>query len=179
MQIAETLEYGGKTYRTVEIGTQIWMAENLNYAGQNGDIGRYYEDNPANGEKYGRLYTWDEAMKVCIPGWHLPSNEEWKTLVDFAGRKIAGRKLKAKSGWFNGWFKDGNGTDEFGFSALPGGGSSGDGFDGVDLVGVWWSAGKCNGSKDLYSWYMNYYSEYTSEYCANKSSLYSVRCVKN
>jgi len=78
----ESLEYGGKTYRIVKIGSQIWIAENLDYAGPNGGIGRYYEDDHANGEKYGRLYTWEEAMNVCPPGWHLPSREEWKTLVD-------------------------------------------------------------------------------------------------
>jgi len=104
----------GRTYKTVEIGSQIWMAENLAY---NVVGSKFYEDNRENGEIYGCLYDWETAMCVCPPGWHLPTEKEFKTLIDFVGgREIAGKKLKATSGW------DGNnGTDDFGFSALPSG----------------------------------------------------------
>ncbi|MCL2283106.1 MAG: hypothetical protein FWC26_07295, partial [Fibromonadales bacterium] len=125
----------GKTYRTVKIGTQIWMAENLNYDAENS---KCYENKPENCEKYVRLYDWETAMKSCPSSWHLPSNEEWKTLVNFAGgRNIAGKKLKAKKGWN----EKGNGTDGFGFSALPGGsGYSDDKFSDVGNYGYWWSS---------------------------------------
>jgi len=102
----------GKQYKTVKIGEQVWMAENLNWEG----TGCWYNNSPILGNTFGRLYTWDEALKAVPPGWHLPTDDEWQKLVDFAGGgRIAGGKLRAKDGW------DGNGTDDFGFSALPGG----------------------------------------------------------
>jgi len=179
MDTAETLEYGGKTYKTVKIGTQIWMAENLNYAGPNGDIGRYYDNDPANGEKYGRLYTWEEAMKVCPEGWRLPSREEWRTLVGFAGGighpfLIAGKKLKAKSGWN----KNGNGTDDYGFSALPGGfGYLDDSFYEVGDRGNWWSSESF--SNDAYYWIMSYNYDSANGSGNEKSLLFSVRCIQD
>jgi hypothetical protein len=89
----------GKVYKTVKIGNQIWMAENLNYEAEGS---KCYDNNPANGQKYGRLYDWETAKKACPPGWHLPSDAEWQELVDFAGGKeIAGKKLKAVSWWVN------------------------------------------------------------------------------
>jgi len=178
MKAAETLEYGGKTYRTVKIGTQIWMAENLNYAGPNGDIGRYYDNDPANGEKYGRLYTWNEAMEVCPPGWHLPSAREWLTLADFAGgEKIAGMKLKAKSGWN----EKGNGTDDYGFSALPGGRGFSDGsFSCAGGHGNWYCTGELIDTKDDDRFRLIFTIDEDVELCINlRYSLLSVRCVKD
>jgi len=114
-----------KTYKTIKIGTQVWMAENLNYVGD-GYLGLCYGDkpreqirNPENCEMYGRLYDWSEAMGlereynwkrfsdntgniqgICPSGWHLPSKEEWQTIIDFVGGgKIAGARLKSNSGW--------------------------------------------------------------------------------
>jgi len=170
----------GKTYRTVKIGDQVWMAENLNYAGPNGDIGRYYDNDPAYGEKYGRLYTLKEAKKICPPGWHLPSREEWETLVNFAGgEKIAGGKLKAKNGWNN---KDddtsGNGTDEFGFSALPGGNGNSDGcFGTVGYYGYWW--GTTANSICAYNCYISYNNENALWTYIFKNYPNSVRCLKD
>jgi len=188
METAGILEYGGKTYRTVKIGTQIWMAENLDYAGPNGDIGKHYDDDPVNGEKYGRLYTWDEAMKICPPGWHLSSRREWQTLIDFAGgEEIAGKKLKVKNCWC-GWHKNGNGTDEFGFSALPGGfGSWSGGFNGVRSRGIWWSTledywsapdseGNPTGAQRCS---MSFNSEDVGWYGSGKNFLFSVRCLQD
>jgi hypothetical protein len=110
-----SLEYGGKTYKTVVIGTQNWMAENLNY---NVSGSHCYDNLESNCNKYGRLYDWATAKTVCPAGWHLPSGTEWATLINYVGgSNIAGKKLKATSGWNNG----GNGQNTYGFSALPGG----------------------------------------------------------
>jgi uncharacterized protein (TIGR02145 family) len=106
-----------KTYKTVKIGTQTLMAENLDYGGKNGNIGSCYDEKAENCKKYGRLYNWETAKEACPKNWHLPSDAEWSTLTDFIGDG-AGAKLKAASGWDN----NGNGTDAYGFSALPGGG---------------------------------------------------------
>jgi len=169
----------GKVYKTVKIGNQVWMAENLNYAAPSS---KCYNDDPANAEKYGRLYDWETAKKVCPTGWHLPSYDEWQTLVDFVGgEEIAGNKLKARSDWK----KDGNGEDAYGFSALPGGcglpggyGVSLGGFFDAGLGGHWWSADE-NGSYDAYSRGMDYASESAYWSRRGKGMFYSVRCLQN
>ncbi len=129
----------GKTYKTVKIGEQTWFAENLNYDAS-GSV--CYENNSANCEKYGRLYNWETALKVCPKGWHLPSKSKWELLYRDVGASDVSKKLKAKSGWK----ENRNGTDEFGFSALPGG--SGHDlppdpnmyFSYVGYCGDWWSS---------------------------------------
>jgi TonB family protein len=118
----------GKKYRTAEIGSQIWMAQNLNYR-----IGQSwcYDNKDSNCAKYGRLYDWNTAMKACPAGWHLPSREEWDKLTNLSD---AGTKLKSKSpNW--------DGMDDFGFSALPAGLRRTDGtFYGVGAMDYWWTA---------------------------------------
>jgi len=163
----------GKVYRTVMIGNQVWIAKNLNFDCPNS---KCYSNDPKNAEIYGRLYDWETAKKACPPGWHLPSNEEWQTLVDFAGgEEIAGKRLKAK----NGWNENGNGTDEFGFSALPGGhDSSYGGFDLVGNSGYWWSSNE-HSSNGAYARSMFYFSEYTYWYYGGKSYLFSIRCIQD
>ena len=150
----DTCEYGellddrdGQTYKTVKIGDQWWMAENLNYAYLQPtatlDSSSFcYNDSLEYCSKYGRLYLWSAAMDsagtwssngkgcgygaacsptdpvrgVCPEGWHLPDTTEWRSLFTVVGGYlIAGAKLKFTSGWNS----DGNGTDDFGFSALP------------------------------------------------------------
>jgi len=102
----------GKTYKYVTIGTQTWMAENLRYKTSNT---KCYDNNPDNCEIYGILYDWNTANKVCPSGWHLPNDTEWFTLRRFAGSDDA--KLMANHVF---WIS-GKGTDEYGFTALPGG----------------------------------------------------------
>jgi uncharacterized protein (TIGR02145 family) len=171
----------GKKYKIVKIGTQTWMAENLNYSGKNDDIGSCYEKNPKNCEKYGRLYDGNTAMKACPAGWHLPSDKEWDILENFAGgQKIAGKKLKTKNGWNN---RDdgssGNGTDDFGFSALPGG-SFGDygRFDYVGRIGLWWNSSE-SGSYYSHSRSVRYDYEYADYSRIDERYLLSVRCIKD
>jgi len=135
-----------KTYKTVKIGKQIWMVENLNYEAEGS---RCYNNEPANCEKYGRLYNWNMAKSACPKGWHLPSKDEWQILVKFVGgESIAGKKLKATSGWNYYKGKSGNGTNTFDFSALPCGRSD----------GLWWSANESD-SYFAYCWHLYYNGE--------------------
>ena len=103
----------GKTYKTVKIGNQEWMAENLNYNAQ-GSV--CYDNDPANCKKYGRLYTWDAAQDACPAGWHLPSKGEFGTLLGSVGDSEGERSKALRS---SKWEK---GKDKYGFSALPAGG---------------------------------------------------------
>jgi len=165
----------GKTYKTVAIGKQIWMAENLNY---NATGSMCYGNNSANCDKYGRLYDWNTAMKACPKGWHLPSKEEWQELVDLAGgNEIAGKKLKA----VNGWDSNGNGTDEYDFSALPGGifinVGLGYNFNMIGAVSYWWSSTSSGDNAYFLSMADSHEKVNGSSY--NKSSWYSVRCVQD
>ena len=114
----------GQVYKTVKIGDQVWMAQNLNYADSVKTPslkGRSwcFENDSTNCLTYGRLYTWAAAVDsqgICPEGWHLPNKSEWELLVETVGSQ-SGSKLKSLAGWSY----DGNGVDEFGFSALPAG----------------------------------------------------------
>ena len=109
----------GQVYRTVTIGNQIWMAENLNYKT---DSSFCYNDSAEYCAKYGRLYIWDAAMDACPDGWHLPDSTEWNTLFSAVGGKsTAGEVLKSTSGWVGNKGEATNGTDNYGFAALPAG----------------------------------------------------------
>ena len=189
----------GQTYRMVKIGNQEWMAENLNYETANSYC---YEDEASNCTKYGRLYTWAAAMdsvgmwstngkgcgygKTCSPtypvrgicpeGWHLPTKTEFETLFTaVGGQPTAGKMLKSTSGWNS----SGNGTDAFGFSALPA--SLGDRYGYFDdegsRAGFWGSTeGDSSGAYGMGLGYEidgaglgDYYKDYE----------FSVRCVKD
>jgi len=182
-------ERDGKTYMWVKIGAQTWMAENLNY---NAEGSTCYNGNENKCLTYGRFYNRSAALKACPKGWHLPSNGEWNILYRFAdgengtespySSKTAGKFLKAKSGWSG----KGNGTDDHGFSALPGGFGSNRNFSRVGESGGWWSSTEYTNDKSLSllfyyqsigneddgAYWGNGYVEYTSD-------LYSIRCVKD
>jgi uncharacterized protein (TIGR02145 family) len=164
-------------YKWTKIGTQTWMAENLNH-----DIGtdgsKCYGNDPDKCTTYGRLYNWETAKTVCPQGWHLPSDAEWTTLMDFVGGSSkALTKLKATSGWDG----NSNGTDEFGFSALPGGYDGSDGsFTKVGESGYWWSTTEYDASNAYYrAMGRNLAGATVARYDADKGHLFSVRCVKD
>jgi len=170
-----------KTYKTVKIGTQVWMAENLNYDAD-GDGYGCYDSDPANCKKYGRLYTLQTAMKACPSGWHLPLKEEWEALITaVGGKKTAGKALKATSGWNNQEGKSGNGEDIFGFFALPGGNSTcceGGGDNDIGNYGYWLSA------NDIYSDRADDYlfvirGDSVESFNYSNGDSYSVRCLQD
>jgi uncharacterized protein (TIGR02145 family) len=186
----------GKTYKTIVIGGKTWMAENLNIKTDNPYDSWCYDNDESNCEKYGRLYNWSAAKTACPAGWHLPSREEWGDLAKAAGGTDkygtagkAGRNLKAKSGWKNSynnryWFNVG--TDDYGFSALPGGYrcgyrcgnyfSSGN-FDDAGNGGYWWTATEANGG--VYGRDMYYDDGRINENYVDKGYGFSVRCLGN
>jgi len=169
-----------KVYKFVEIGTQTWMAENLNY---NASGSACYDNLESNCNKYGRLYDWETAMKACPSGWYVPGIMDWDKLFgyvddlistpDFYESPTAGKDLKATSGW-NG---NGNGTNKFGFAALPGGLRRLDGsFYNAGNYGNWWSAPEYDNG--AYNRNMNYNSDVAGWHYYDKNYFFSVRCVK-
>ncbi|WP_308605202.1 fibrobacter succinogenes major paralogous domain-containing protein [uncultured Fibrobacter sp.] len=167
----------GQSYRTVKIGDQIWMAENLNYKT---DDSYCYDDEPANCRKYGRLYTWLAAMYACPEGWHLPSEMELNTLFEsVGGTDIAGTKLRSTSGWNDDEGKSGNGTDEFGFSALPAGirGNDGD-FNDAGYIALFWSASEYR-SDIAYYMSLDYNDDGAFLDSYGKDFGFSVRCLRD
>jgi uncharacterized protein (TIGR02145 family) len=168
----------GQTYKTVKMPDgKTWMAQNLNYLPPNGKSWCYNNDT-SYCNKYGRLYDWKTATTVCPKGWKLPSREDWNRLVATAGgEEIASKKLKSKSGWKDYKGKNGNGTDDFGFSALPGGYRITDGyFYTAGNYGYWWTASE---DSDGYAYfrYMDYDIDYVYEYYDDKGFGFSVRCI--
>jgi len=166
----------GKSYNTVTIGTQTWMAENLNYDVPGTATDVCYENIAANCATYGRLYDWSAAKKACPAGWHLPSDAEWAKLEKYLGGSLkAGTKLKSSTGW-----KPYSGvptiTNHSKFSALPGG--SGGGFSNLGSDAYWWSATEYD-ANNAWRRYMDYSHEDLGRFYDSKTRLYSVRCVQN
>lgn len=154
--------------KTVKIGDQIWMNKNLAID----DGGDGITINKETGEHY---YTWDAAKRVAekIKGWHLPTIAEWDFLAANAGgREVCGAKLKATSGWDD----DGNGTDDFGFSALPAGTYDGS-FYFLGSSAYFWTA---TGNYSSYAYYRYFRTGASmgSDF-SNKNYQYSVRLVKD
>ncbi|SHL29596.1 major paralogous domain-containing protein, partial [Fibrobacter intestinalis] len=193
----------GQIYKSVKIGNQVWMAENLNYDYNEGTAKSYcYNDEQESCAKYGRLYTWAAAMDsagvfgdggegcgflvtcsatepvrgVCPESWHLPSYTEWKTLFTaVGGTTVAGTKLKSKSGWYN----NGNGTDEYGFSGVPAGNRDREGlYNDAGKDARFWSSTE-RGSFPAYLWIFSYGNTTVSSGYHDKFFGYSIRCIKD
>ena len=175
------IEYGelidsrdGQTYKTVKIGPQTWMAQNLSYETSDS----YCPDESANNcSAYGRFYKWNTAKTVCPAGWHLPSKAEFKALLAEVGGSItAGKELKTLTGWHS----SGNGYDSYGFSAIPAGYKSADGeFAGVGYRAHFWSSTEDYGNHAYYMYVV--YNE-TAAYVSGNyygGNRLSVRCLKD
>ena len=191
---------GGQTYRTVQIGEQVWFAENLNYNNYDASGSKCYDNLESYCNTYGRLYDWSTAMGlpsscnstscseliqskhqgICPSGWHIPSQAEWNTLSSYVQsnsdcKDCDAMLLKATQYWNLG----GNGTDYYGFSALPGGfGFPIGSFSRVGDYGNWWCA-----SEDTSSFasdrHMGYYGDSAYWDSNLKYGLYSVRCLQD
>ena len=166
----------GKSYDIVQIGSQTWMAENLNYDAEDSACP---DGDKRNCAKSGRLYTWAAAQKVCPEGWRLPDSADFATLIEQAGgADLAGKALKSTSGWF----KKGNGSDDYGFKAMPagyrlGGSENAPGkFDGIGGYAHFWSATETD---DGLAYYMLLdFSVPTAKLNAfGKDESRSVRCI--
>ncbi|MGQ8338519.1 FISUMP domain-containing protein [Sunxiuqinia sp. A32] len=176
-------------YKTIQIGNETWMAENLAFDA--GDGCWAYDDNESNVNIYGRLYNWETAKNACPEGWHIPTNEEWQSLALHAGSSLnisrknfmfwtegymsIGRNLKSKNYWFENGSMPGPGTDNFGFGAFPGGMYFDGMFDALHYSGRYWSL-----DKDAYTWGFSSGDYLEPGYnSVNPAHGYSVRCVKD
>lgn len=170
-----TLEIGGLEYRTVTIGNQTWMAENLQLNVPNS---WFYNNDEAtygrNGKNYGRLYLWDAAMGISVAGWHLPTAAEWNELANaIGGSESAGTKLKSTTDW-----SSGNGTDDYGFSCFPAGNRYYGSFDSVGSNARFWTATEYASINAYYRGFSNGASIDSGS--SNKANYaYSVRLVKD
>ena len=125
----------GKEYKSVKIGEQVWVAENLAFKADSGNYWAYNNDTN-NISIYGFLYDWETANEVCPSGWHLPSRNEWSELFYYLGREDALEKLKSTSNWK----VSGNGNNESGFNAIAGGEFYKGDYQYIDSIGSWWTS---------------------------------------
>lgn len=163
----------GQGYKTTAIGSQIWMAENLNYEMDNSFC---YDKDTGNCDKYGRLYIFDAAEKACPGGWHLPSRTEWETLIEAVGGTAdAGKMLKSSTGWNS----NGNGIDALEFAALPAGSrNASETYSDEGLRSNFWSSSESS-SGGAYYVYMFYNLNSANINDLDKSNAFSVRCLKD
>lgn len=188
------------TAEEVKINNQVWMTKNLNLDQfRNGDqipyaetseewviaasegepAWCYYNNDPANGEKYGKLYNWyavNDPRGLAPTGWHIPSDAEWTALLDYLGNDDVGNKLKSSSEWSN----NGNGTNESGFSGLPGGSrdaNDGD-FNLIGQYGGWWANTEVT-ENDAVTRSLDFGVNRVYGFGINKGRGLSVRCLKD
>jgi uncharacterized protein (TIGR02145 family) len=165
-----------KVYKSVKIPDgQLWMAENLNYESPNGSWCN--EGKSSNCNIYGRLYDWSTARVICPVGWRLSGYEDWLRLIAvLGGVSAAGKKLKTISLWE----QSGNGTDDYEFSALPGGYNGEWEYPynkGIGYIGSWWTAEDRDSNASIF--WMSYDNNRVEDGGDKKSSGNSVRCVQN
>ena len=165
-----TMTYNGKIYKTIQIGKQWWLAENLNDASHSKGRSACYNDNDGNCDTYGRLYDWEAAKALAdqIPGWRLATDAEWVTLREHVGNNPGGR-LKAGG--------------SSGFAALLGGLGGlgvgiGEDFDNLGNYGYFWSASPYGNG---FAWVHYVHAEYTvlTRYSGNRTTLLSVRLIQD
>ncbi|QQS06653.1 MAG: chitobiase/beta-hexosaminidase C-terminal domain-containing protein [Fibrobacterota bacterium] len=192
-----TITYGSltdsrdsKVYKTVKIGSQTWMAENLNYQV---DGSWCYANKPESCIKYGRLYSWSATMGLdtvynstnwngaspqqgnCPSGWHVPSDAEWTVLKNYAGGdSTAGMKLKSTSGWDY----SSDGTDNYGFRAQPAGLGLVGHFDGLGRFVGFWSSSENGASKAGSCGMLAGFDAFLCENTNSKVGGLSVRCIE-
>lgn len=181
----------GQSYDVVKIGDLTWMAENLNFE----TVGSFCpEGDSRNCKRLGRLYSWAEAKTVCPEGWRLPTNEDFAQVLaqshdgdSGAVSNKVGAKLKSRDGWF----KKGNGTDDFGFNALPAGyrgavskaddgAVAGGKFNGIGGYAYFWSATEDpeNPESNAFYLFLSFSSDAASLNSFAKEDYRSVRCVR-
>jgi len=175
-----------KTYKTIQIGTQTFMAENLCFKPGKGTY-HAYEDEQKNIQIYGYLYDWETANKVCPMGWHLPSDYEWKTLELYLGMpqeeadlsRKRGEKLGAKIKSQKGWYDNGNGDNSSNFNALPAGAVLfyDQSFQFLTEKAYFWTSTPAD--IDFWARTLSYDDTYFGRSQFNKSNCMSVRCLKN
>ena len=189
----------GNVYHTVTIGKQVWMVENLKTTKyNNGDplpiatddkewetqtTGAYCKyDNPDYENSYGNLYNWfavNDSRKIAPKGWHIPTDAEWETLINFLdGEGAAGGKLK-ESGTKHWKSPNTAATNESGFTALPGGTRDVDGpFNHLGYMGYYWSATE---SSNEYAWYrcLDCDGSFVLRLEYFKKYGFSLRCIKD
>jgi uncharacterized protein (TIGR02145 family) len=173
----------GKIYEIVQIGDQIWFAKNMNYTTTNS---WWYDNISSNGGKYGRLYRWDDACSACPDGWHLASDDEWQTLEIFLGMNqdeadstgMRGEGIATKLKSKTDWHQNGNGTDEAGFTALPGGTGDTYGFSGIGEGAYFWTSSSYSDNQAYYRTLRFDYSKVWRN-VSSKDIGRSVRCIKD
>lgn len=173
----------GKTYKTIKIGLQTWMAENLAYKAVSGFL-----VHDTNETKFGYLYNWKTANEVCPSGWHLPSNDEWIVLTTYLrgedstsldSEDTIGSIMKSITDWndFDGIII--NGTNASGFNGFPAGvGDSLGTIYGVGGGGFWWSSTE-RGTSFAQNRFLSYEIPTMVEGFSYKVNYLSVRCLKN
>lgn len=167
------IDPAGREYSTIQIGDQIWMAENLAYRPNRGQYWAYNDDR-TQVKTYGYLYDWETAISICPDGWRLPNDEDWDILTDhLGGNNVAGLKMKSTVGWN----QSGNGTNESGFSALPGGYRYPGGYcNEIGVIGYWWSSSEDKISKSFANARILKY-DFNTHPRSPKNAAYSVRCI--
>lgn len=203
----------GNVYQTVKIGNQWWMAENLKVSRyRNGDpipnitgdaewatlttgAWSYYNNDTTYHDIYGKLYNWytvNDPRGLCPDGWHVPTEDEWRALEEYLGRRVAAQGLMKSTRTdpepHPRWDKPNEGaTNESGFSGLPGGHRNANGnffqpWDNratIGWSGIWWSSTEYNNTYAYFRQLTRWISDAHSLLYNEKEYGKSIRCVKN
>jgi uncharacterized protein (TIGR02145 family) len=177
----------GQKYKTVKIGTQIWMAENLNYE-HDEKVSFCYEELDLFCSKYGRLYPWHTAMEACPSGWHLPGDEEWKELEIYFGMSEKQANKLSKT-WSAGWSrgkplgKQLQENDSIGFNLLAGYAIMNEEgkyvYLGIDIFTRFWTSTKVEANTAISRGFDVDEEGIKRDYLMNIINGFPVRCVKD